>query len=130
MKGDWRHCAGLALCYFEADGEGWVMPRKVFQLFNQHESLKDGIGLPKQKPSGILRSMAFDGVCPEQRLDAPLNWEEPQLEGTHPRLIPPGVHGRLTTPVMDPRTLGEVQGMSVAPKWDGSGTKAIKCFLD
>ena len=32
--------------------------------------------------------------------------------------------------VMDPRTLGDVQGMSVAPRWDGSGTTAIKWFLD
>ena len=56
----------------------------------------------------------------------PFDWEEPQLEGSDPRLIPPGVHGRLATPVMDPRTLGEVQGMSVAPRWDGSGTTAIK----
>ena len=31
---------------------------------------------------------------------------------------------------MDPRTLGDVQGMSVAPRWDGSGTTAIKWFLD
>ena len=65
MGGDWRHCAGLDLRYFEADGEGWFMPRMVFQLFNPPESLKDGIGLPKQKPSGILRAMAFDEVCPE-----------------------------------------------------------------
>ena len=130
MGGDWRHCAGLDLRYFEADGDGWFMPRMVFQLFNRQESLKDGIGLPKQKPSGILRAMAFDEVCPERLLDAPFDWEEPQLEGTDPRLIPPGVHGRLATPVMDPRTLGDVQGMSVAPRWDGSGTTAIKWFLD
>ena len=32
--------------------------------------------------------------------------------------------------MMDPRTLGDVQGMSVAPRWDGSGTTAIKWFLD
>ena len=130
MGGDWRHCAGLDLRYFEADGDGWFMPRMVFQLFNRQESLKDGIGLPKQKPSGILRAMAFDEVCPERLLDAPFDWEEPQLEGSDPRLIPPGVHGRLATPVMDPRTLGDVQGMSVAPRWDGSGTTAIKWFLD
>ena len=65
MGGDWRHCAGLDLRYFEADGDGWFMPRMVFQLFNRQESLKHGIGLPKQKPSGILRAMAFDEVCPE-----------------------------------------------------------------
>ena len=65
MGSDWRHCAGLDLRYFEADGDGWFMPRMVFQLFNRQESLKDGIGLPKQKPSGILRVMAFDEVCPE-----------------------------------------------------------------
>ena len=130
MGGDWRHCAGLGLRYFEADGDGWFMPRMVFQLFNRQESLKDGIGLPKQKPSGILRAMAFDEVCPERLLDAPFDWEEPELEGTDPRLIPPGVHGRLATPVMDPRTLGDVEGMSVAPRWDESGTTAIKWFLD
>ena len=130
MGGDWRHCAGLDLRYFEADGVGWFMPRMVFQLFNRQESLKDGIGLLKQKPSGILRAMAFDEVCPERLLDAPFDWEEPQLEGTDPRLIPPGVHGRLATPVMDPQTLGDVQGMSVAPRWDGSGTTAIKWFLN
>ena len=106
------------------------MPRMLFQLFNEEESLKDGIGLPKQKPSGMLRALAFDDVCPEQLLDAPPNWEEPQLEGSDPRLIPPGVHGRLPTPVEDPRTLGDVQGMFVAPRWDGSGTTAIECFLD
>ena len=130
MGDDWRHCAGLALQYFEADGDGWFMPRMVFQLFNSRESLKDGIGPPKQKPSGILRAMAFDEVCPEQLLDAPFDWEEPQLEGSDPRLIAPGVHGRLATPVMDPRTLRDVQAMSVAPRWDGSGTTAIKWFLD
>ena len=130
MGGDWRHCAGLDLRYFEADSDGWFMPRMVYQLLNRQESLKDGIGLPKQKPSEILRAMAFDEVCPERLLDAPFDWEEPQLEGTDPRLIPPGVHGRLATPVMDPRTLGDVQGMSVAPRWDGSGTTAIKWFLD
>ena len=130
MGGDWRHCAGLDLRYFEADGDGWFMPWMVFQLFNRQESLKDGIGLPKQKPSGILGPMAFDEVCPGRLLDARFDWEEPQLEGTVPRLIPPGVHGRLATPVMDPRTLGDVQGMSVAPQWDGSGTTAIKWFLD
>ena len=32
--------------------------------------------------------------------------------------------------MMDPRTLRDVQGMSVAPRWDGSGTTAIKWFLD
>ena len=130
MGGDWRYCAGLDLRYFEADGDGWFMPRMVFQLFNRQESLKDGIGLPKQRPSGILRAMAFDEVCPERLLDAPFNSEETQLEGSDPRLIPPGVHGRLATPVMDPRTLGDVQGMSVAPRWDGSGTTSIKWFLD
>ena len=31
--------------------------------------------------------------------------------------------------MMDPRTLGDVQGMSVAPRWDGRGTTAIKWFL-
>ena len=74
--------------------------------------------------------MAFDEVCPEERLDAPFDWEEPLLEGTDPRLISSGVHGRLATRVMDPRTLGDVQGMSVAPRWDGSGTTAIRWFLD
>ena len=102
MGGDWRHCAGLGLRYFEADGDGWFMPRMVFQLFNRQESLKDGIGLPKQKPSGFLRAMAFDEVCPERLLDAPFDWEEPQLEGSDPRLILPGVHGRLATRVMAP----------------------------
>ena len=130
MGGDWRHCAGFDLRCFEVDGDGWFMPRMVFQLFNRQESLKDGIALPKQKPSGILRAMAFDEVCPERLLDAPFDWEEPQLEGTDPRLFPPGVHGRLATPVMDPRTLRDVQGMSVAPRWEGSGTTAIKWFLD
>ena len=77
MGGDWRHCAGLDLRYFEADGDGWFMPRMVFQLLNRQESLKDGIALPKQKPSGILRAMAFDQVCPERLLDAPFDWEEP-----------------------------------------------------
>ena len=48
--GDWRHCAGLDLRYFEADGDGWFMPRMVFQLFNRQYSLKYVIGLPKQKP--------------------------------------------------------------------------------
>ena len=130
LGGDWWHCAGSNLRYFEADGDGWFMPQMVFQLFNRQESLKDGFGLPKQKPSGILRAMAFDEVCPERLLDAPFDWEEPQLEGSDPRLIPPGVHGRLATPVMDTRTLGDVQGMSVAPRWEGSGTTAIKWFLD
>ena len=32
--------------------------------------------------------------------------------------------------MMDPRTLGNVQGMSVAPQWDGTGTTAIKWSLD
>ena len=119
MGGDWRHCAGLNLRYFEADGDGWFMPRMVFWLFNRQESLKDRIGHPKQKPSGSLRAMAFDEVCPERLPDAPFDWEEPQLEGSDPRLIPPGVHGRLATPVIHPRTSGDVQGMSVAPrKWD------------
>ena len=31
---------------------------------------------------------------------------------------------------MDPRTLLDVQGMSVAPRWDGTGTTAVKRFLD
>ena len=124
---DWRHCAGVHLRYFGADGDGCLMPRMVFQLFKRQESLKDEMGLPKQKPSGILGAMAFDEVCPERLLDAPFDWEEPQLEGTDPGLIPPGVQGRLATPVMDPRTLGDVQGMSVAPR---SGTTAIKWFLD
>ena len=76
MGGDWRHCARLDLRDFEADGDGWCMPRVVFLLFNRQESLKDGIGLPKQKPSGILRVMAIDEVCPERLLDAPFDWEE------------------------------------------------------
>ena len=102
----------------------------MFNLFNRQESLKDRIGLPKQKPSGNLRAIASDEVCPEGLLDAPFNWEEPQLEGTDPCLIAPGVHGGLATPVMDPRSLEGVQGMSIAPRWDGSGTTAINCFLD
>ena len=32
--------------------------------------------------------------------------------------------------MMDPRTLEDVQGMSVAPRGDGSWTTAIKWFLD
>ena len=32
--------------------------------------------------------------------------------------------------MMDWRTVGDVQGMSVAPRWDGSGKTAIKWFLD
>ena len=117
IGGDWQH-----LRYFEADGDGRVMPRMVFQLFNRQESLKDGIGLLKQKPSGILRAMAFDEVCPERLLYAPFDWEEPQLEGTDPRFIPPGVHGRLATRVMDPRTLAFKEcpslhgGMEVGPR--------------
>ena len=130
IGGDWRHCAGLDLRYFEADGDGWFMPRMLFQLFNRQESLKDGIGPPKEKPSGILRAMEFDEICPEGLLDAPFDWEEPQLEGSDPQLIPPVVHGRLATPVLDPRTLGDAQGMSVAPRWDGRGITAIKWFLD
>ena len=130
MGCDWRHCAGLDLRYFEADGDAWFMPRMVFQLFNRQESLKDRIWLPKQKPSGILRAMAFDEACPERFLNAPFDWEEQQLDGSDPRLIPPGVHGRLATPVMDPRTLRDVQGMSVAPRWNRSGTTAIRWFLD
>ena len=70
MGGDWRQCAGLDLRFFEADGDAWFMPRMVFQLFNGQESLKDGIGLLKQKPSGILHAMAFDEVRPERLLDA------------------------------------------------------------
>ena len=31
---------------------------------------------------------------------------------------------------MDPRTFWDVQGRSVAPRWDGSGTTATKWFLD
>ena len=50
IGGDWGHCAGLDLRYFEADDDGWFMPRMVFQLFNRKESLKDGIGLPKENP--------------------------------------------------------------------------------
>ena len=130
MGGDWRHCARLDLCCFEADGDGWFMRRMVFQLFNRQEALKDGSGLLKQKPSGILRAMAFDEVCPERLFDVPFDWEEPQLEVTDPRIIPPGIHGRLATPVMDPRTSGAVQGMSVAPRWDLRGTTAIQWFLD
>ena len=34
MGGDWRHCAGLDLRYFEADGDGSFVPRMVFQLFD------------------------------------------------------------------------------------------------
>ena len=74
--------------------------------------------------------MAFDEVCPERLLDVPFDWEDPQLEGSDPRLIPPGVHGRLATPVVDPRISGYVQGMSVVPRWDGSGTSAIQWFLN
>ena len=87
-------------------------------------------GFQNQKPSEFLRAMVFDEVCPERLLDAPFDWEEPQLEGTDPWLIPPGVHGRLATPVMDPRTLGDVQGMSIASRRDGSGTTAVKWFLE
>ena len=41
MGGDWRHCSELDLRYLEADGDGWFMPRMVFQLFDRQESLKD-----------------------------------------------------------------------------------------
>ena len=74
--------------------------------------------------------MAFDEVFPERVLDAAFDWKEPQLERTNPPLIAPGVYGRLATPVMDPRTLGDVQGMTVARRWNGSGTTSIKWFLD
>ena len=101
MGGDWWHCAELDLHYFEADGEGWFMPR----MFNQQESLKDGIGLPKQKPLGILRAMAFDEVCPERLWDAPLGWQEPQLKGTDARIIPSGSIGGWQLRLMAPRPL-------------------------
>ena len=65
MGDDGRHSAGSDLCYFEADGDGWFMPRMMFNLFNRQEFLKDGIGLLKQQPSGIVRAMAFDDVFPE-----------------------------------------------------------------
>ena len=45
------------------------MPWMVFQLFNRQDSLKDGIGLLKQTPSGNLRAMGFDEMCPERLLD-------------------------------------------------------------
>ena len=48
MGGDWKHCAGLDLRYFESYGEGGLMPRMAFQLFNRQESLKNGAGLLKQ----------------------------------------------------------------------------------
>ena len=32
--------------------------------------------------------------------------------------------------MMDPRTLGDIQVMSIAPLWNGSGTTAIKWFLE
>ena len=130
MPGDWWHCAGLDLWYFKADSDSFFLSRMVLQLFNRQESLEDGIGLPKQKPSEILRAMAFDEVCPERLLDTPFDWAEPELEGKDPRLIPAGLHGRLAAPVMDPQTLDNVQGMSVAPRWNGGGTTAIKWFLD
>ena len=79
------------------------------------------LGLSRGGRGAILvgvRAIAFDEVCPQQLLDAPFDWEEPQLEGIDPRLILPGVQGRLATPVMDPRTLGHVQGMSIAQQWD------------
>ena len=98
MGGDWQHCAGLDRRYFKADGDGWFMSQMLFQLFNPQESLKDGIGLPKQKLSGVLRATVFDEVCPERLLDAPFDWEEPQFEGRNRRLIPLGVGGRLATP--------------------------------
>ena len=50
MGGDWRHCTGLDLRYFKADGDGWFMLRMMIQLFNRQESLKNGIGLPKNQP--------------------------------------------------------------------------------
>ena len=56
MGAGWRHCTRSDLRYFEADGDGWFMPSMVFQLFKRQESLNDGIGLPKEKTSGILRA--------------------------------------------------------------------------
>ena len=56
----------------------------------------------KQKPSGIVRAMAFDEFCPERLFEAPCNWEESKLEGRDPRLIPLGVDGRLADPVVHP----------------------------
>ena len=83
-----------------------------------------GLGFRNKSRRGILRAMAFDEVCPEQLLDAPFDWKEPNLEVTDPRLIPPGPHGRLVTQVMDPRTLMDLQGMSVAPR---TKEKSLPC---
>ena len=44
MGGDWRHCAGLHLRYFEADGDGWFMPRMVFQLLRDKNLSRMGLG--------------------------------------------------------------------------------------
>ena len=74
--------------------------------------------------------MAFDEVCSERLSDALFDSEERKLEGTDPRLVPPGVHGRLETLVTDRGLRGDFQGMSVAPRRDGSGTPAIKSFFD
>ena len=78
----------------------------------------------------VLRGAAGSAIVLSLCLRAGDGVREPQLEETDPRRFPPGVHGRLATPVMDLQTLGDVQGMSVAPRWDVSGTTAIKWFLD
>ena len=62
MGGDWRHCAGLDR-YFEADGDGWFMPRGwCFNWSTDKNLSRMGLGLrskSRQEFYGQWRLMKF-----------------------------------------------------------------------
>ena len=106
--GEWRHCRGLDLRYFD-----WTTGS--FDAFAPLEMcLGDGDKFPKVKPSGILRAFAFDEVAPEVPPDD--EWSG---------MLGPGVHGALATPMLDDHTIKAVQAASTLEEWNGSGETAL-----
>ena len=119
--GEWRHCRGLDLRYFD-------LTTASFDAFAPLEMcLGDGDKFPKVKPSGILRAFAFDEVAPEVPPDDEQPLTSPHASGPLPwsEMLGPGVHGALATPMLDDHTIKAVQAASTLEEWNGSGETAL-----
>ena len=113
-QGDWRHCKGLDVRFFDDD-----------LFFNPFSPLdfKDETQLPKVKPTGIPSfGAAFAEVRPREEDEGTTDVKDSFHQG-----IPgPGLYGTSATPYLDPKSLTETQALMTVPHWDGKGEAGVE----
>ena len=122
-KGDWRHCKGLDLRFF--DSNLFFDPYAPLEF---SDGSAHGSKFPKVKPSGVPQGpgLAFAEVPPYSQ-DNETEDSAPYPVGSQPG---PGLFGNLSTPFLDHKTLTETQALATVPHWDGSGETGIQWWQE